>query len=99
MDFSKLSASDKRILILALVVGVGFVVSVVDRWGFGGIVGGLAGLGVAGVILQPQLAPTMKLPAPKATLLVILGAVAGLGFIVSGLQYLEFLLDVRLYNI
>jgi len=100
MDFSKLSATDKRILIAALVVVVGGLISIVDRWGIGGIVGGLAGLAAAGVILQPQLAPTMKLPAPRGTVLVVLGAVAALGFIVSALQYIGYVLEVtRIYTI
>ena len=66
MDMSKLSASDRRILITAVIVVIGGVVSIIDRWGIGGILGGLAGLGAALVVLQPQLMPTMRLPAPKA---------------------------------
>jgi hypothetical protein len=100
MDFSKLSAGDRRILIVTLGVIIGGVVSVIDRWGFGGIVGLLAGLGVAGVILQPQLAPAMKLPAPKATLVLILAGVAAIGFVVSALQYLSFVFEItRIYTL
>jgi hypothetical protein len=94
MNFSKLNPSDRRILIAAFVAVIGGLASIIDRWGFGGIVGGIAALGAVLVVLQPQLAPAMKLPAPKATLLLGLGAVAGLGFLVSALQYIGFVLDV-----
>jgi hypothetical protein len=99
MDFSKLSASDKRMLIAAVGVLIGGLVSIIDRWGIGGIVGGFAGAGAIFVLLQPQLAPAMKLPAPKATLLLGLGGVAAGGFILSALQYIGFVFDARLYTV
>jgi hypothetical protein len=99
MDMSKLSASDRRILITAVIVIIGGVVSIIDRWGIGGIIGGLAGLGAALVILQPQMMPTMRLPAPKATSLLVLGGIAAVGFVLSALQWLSFVFDVRIYTI
>jgi hypothetical protein len=99
MDMSKLSASDRRIFITAVVVVLGGIVSIIDRWGIGGILGGLAGLGAALVVLQPQLMPTMKLPAPKATSLLVLGGIAAIGFLLSALQYIGFVFDIRLYTI
>ena len=100
MDFSKLSAADKRLLIAAAGVIIGGVVGIIDVWGIGATVGLLAGLAAAAVVLQPQLMPTMKLPAPKATLLLGLGAIAAIGFVLSALQYLRFALDVtRIYSI
>ena len=99
MDMSKLSASDRRILITAVIVVIGGVVSIIDRWGIGGILGGLAGLGAALVVLQPQLMPTMRLPAPKATSLLVLGGIAAVGFVLSALQWLNYVFDVRLYTI
>ena len=100
MDFSKLSAADKRILFASIAVIVGGLVSVIDRWGIGGIVGLFAGLGAAGVILQPQLMPTMKLPMPKVQLLLALGAVAAGGFALSALQYLSYVFEVtRIFTI
>lgn len=93
MEISKLSAADKRLLYASIGVIFGGVIGIIDRWGVGSIVGGLAGLGAAGVILQPQMAPTMKLPAPKATLMVVLGGVAAGGFILSTLQYLQWIFD------
>ena len=99
MDMSKLSAGDRRILITAVVVVIGGVVSIIDLWGIGGIVGGLAGLGAVLVVLQPQLMPTMNLPAPKATSLLVLGGIAAVGFVLSALQWLNFVFDIRLYTI
>ena len=99
MDMSKLSANDRRIFIAAVVVVVGGVISIIDRWGIGGILGGLAGLGAALVVLQPQLMPTMKLPAPKATSLLVLGGIAAVGFVLSALQYFAFVIDLRPFTI
>jgi hypothetical protein len=100
MNFSSLSAADKRILIVAIGTIIGLVAAIADGWGIGGILGGLAGLGAAGVVLQPQLAPAMKLPMPKATLLLVLGAVAAGGFLLAGLQYLSYVLDItRIFSI
>ena len=99
-DFSKLGAADKRILIAAIAVLVGGIISIIDRWGVGGIGGGLAGLGAAFVVLQPQLAPTLKLPMPKSTTLVILGGVAAGGFVISALQYIEYVFILtRVYTL
>jgi hypothetical protein len=99
MDMSKLSAGDRRILITAVIVVVGGIVAILDRWGVGGIVGGLAGLGAVLVILQPQLMPTVQLPAPRATTLLVLGGIAAVGFVLSALQWFSYVLDVRLMTI
>ena len=99
MDMSKLSATDRRILITAVIVIIGGIVSIIGRWGIGGILGGLAGLGAALVVLQPQVMPTMRLPAPKATSLLVLGGIAAVGFVLSALQYINFVFDVRIYTI
>lgn len=99
MDISKLSAADKRMFFAAIGVLIGGVVSIIDRWGIGGIVGGLAGLGAIFVLLQPQLQPAMKLPAPKATLMLGLGLVAAGGFVLSALQYISYVFDPRIYTV
>ena len=100
MDFSKLSATDKRLLICAAGVIVGGVVGIIDAWGIGATIGLLAGLAAAAVVLQPQLAPTMQLPAPKATSLLVLGAIAAIGFVLSALTYLSYVTAVtRIYSL
>ena len=100
MDFSKLSAADKRLLICVAGVILGGIVGIIDAWGIGATIGLLAGLAAAAVILQPQLAPTMQLPAPKATSLIVLAAIAAIGFALSALTYLSYVLSVtRIYSI
>jgi len=99
MDMSKLSAADRRILITAVIVVIGGLVAVMDRWGIGAIIGGLAGLGAVLVILQPQMMPTMRLPAPKATSLLVLGGIAAVGFVLSALQWLSYVIDFRIMTI
>jgi hypothetical protein len=100
MDFSKLSSADKRLLICAAGVILGGVVGIVDAWGIGATIGLLAGIAAAAVVLQPQLAPTMQLPAPKATSLLVLVAIAAIGFLLSALTYLSYALAItRIYTI
>jgi hypothetical protein len=100
MDISKLSAADKRILYAAIGVIIGGVVGIIDRWGFGGTLGLLGGLAAAAVVLLPQIAPAVKLPAAKSLVLLVCGAVAAGGFGLAVLQYLGYALDVtRIYTI
>lgn len=100
MDLSKLSPADKRILFAAIGVVIGGIVGIIDVWGFGSNIGLIAGLAALAVLLQPQLAPAMKLPAPKATLLLACGAIAAGGFALSILQWLSYALDItRVYTI
>lgn len=100
MDLSKLSAADKRILFAAIGVVIGGIVGIIDVWGFGSNIGLIAGLAAIAVLLQPQLAPAMKLPAPKATLLLACGGIAAGGFALAILTYLSFALDItRIYTI
>jgi hypothetical protein len=100
MDISKLSAADKRILYASIGVIIGGLVGIVDRWGFGGNVGLIGGLVAAAVVLQPQLAPTMKLPMAKSMILLGAGVAAGGGFALSILTYLRDALDLtRIYSI
>jgi len=100
MDFGKLSASDKRILIAAAVVVVTGLTSVTDKWGAGVIIGLLAGLAAIAVVLLPQLSPGAKLPAPKGLSLLVLGIAATAGFALSALTYLDYVvLFNRLYSL
>lgn len=103
MNFSSLSAADRRTLILGAVVVITAVLSFMDPTGSWGavmvlaIIGGLLAIYVA---LQPQLAPTMKLPATKGLLLLIAGGAAALGFVVAGLTWFSYVLQfTRLFSI
>jgi hypothetical protein len=100
MNFSSLSAADKRVLIAAVGVIIGGVIGVIDRWGSGGIIGLLAGIAAAVVVLLPQLSPGAKLPMAKGITLLGLGIVATAGFALAALQYLDYALAfTRIYSI
>jgi hypothetical protein len=100
MDMSKLSAADKRILYAAIGVVIGGVIGIIDVWGFGATIGLLGGIAAAAVVLQPQLAPAMKLPAAKSLVLLACGVVAAGGFALAILTWIKYALDItRIYSI
>ena len=100
MDLSKLSAADKRILYAAVGVIVGGIVGIIDAWGIFATLGLLGGLAAAFIVLQPQLAPSVKLPMPRATALFAAGAIAAGGFALAILTYLRYALDLgRIYTL
>lgn len=100
MDLSKLSAGEKRMFYAAAVATFGGLVALVDSWGIGGTIGFLGSLAAVGVLLQPQLMPAFKLPAPRSTVLFGCGVAAGGGFVLGGLTYMEYLFDFgRIYSI
>src|SRR6185503_9737370 len=94
MNFSTLSAADKRIVIAAALVVIISVLSYVDPSGnWGGVmvlalVGGLFGLFV---VLQPQLAPTVKLPMTRGLSLLVAGALATGGLALAVLTYIGYI--------
>jgi hypothetical protein len=76
MNFSSLSASDKRTLVLGAIVAVAGILSFMDpsgSWGVVVVIGILGGLLAVYVAVQPQMAPAMKLPATKGMLLLAAG--------------------------
>jgi hypothetical protein len=103
MNFSSLSASDKRTLVLGAIVAVAGILSFMDpsgSWGVIVVIGILGGLLAVYVAVQPQMAPSMKLPATKGMLLLVAGAAAALGFVVAGLTYFGYVLEVtRVFSI
>jgi hypothetical protein len=100
MDLSKLSAAEKRIFYAAAVATFGGLVALIDNWGIGGTVGFLGALAALVVLLLPQLAPAVKLPAPRSTVLFACGIAAGGGFALGAITYLEYLFDFgRIYSI
>ena len=94
MNYSSLSATDRRVLITgALVALVGFL-SFLDpngNWGTVMALTLLAGLGAVFVGLQSQLAPSMKLPTTKGLLVLILGGVATGATAIAMLTYFEYI--------
>ncbi|HJP89657.1 MAG TPA: hypothetical protein VJ850_11545 [Candidatus Limnocylindrales bacterium] len=100
MDLSKVSPADKRILYAAIGVVIGGIVGIIDAWGAFAYLGLIGGVAAGYVVLQPQLAPAMKLPMQKPQLLLACGVIAAGGFALAILTYLRFALDItRIYSI
>ena len=103
MKFSSLSMSDKRTLALGAIVAVAGILSFMDpsgSWGAIVVIGILGGLLAVYVAVQPQMSPTMKLPATKGMLLLVAGAAATLGFVIAALTYFSFVIEVtRVFSI
>jgi hypothetical protein len=93
MDFNKLSEADKKLVLLAAAVIVGGLAGVADGWGSLATIGLLAGIGVVGVIFQPQLMPTLKVPIARNQLIFGLAVAAVVCFVLAGLGGLSFLFD------
>ena len=88
MDLSKLSQNDRITLGAAAAVAVTALLSISNDWGALMFLSLVAGAGAIAVILQPMLAPTVKLPVTKAQALVGLG---GLATVATGLTALNWL--------
>jgi hypothetical protein len=56
------------------------------------IVSVLAGLGAAYLAVQPQVSPSMKLPAPRGLSLLVLGAAATAASVIALLSYINYAL-------
>jgi phosphoglycerol transferase MdoB-like AlkP superfamily enzyme len=94
MNYSSLSASDRRVLITGGIVAIVALLSFLDpngNWGSIMALTLLAGLGAVFVGLQAQLAPSTKLPVSKGLLLLILGAVAAGATAISMLTYIGYI--------
>jgi hypothetical protein len=93
LSFRTLGGGDQRILFAGAVIAITSLISFVDpSGGWGGImiVSVLAGAGAAYVSVQPQVSPTMQLPAPKGTSLLVLGAAATAASAIALLSYIGY---------
>ena len=93
MDLSKLSQNDRITLGAAAVVAVTALLSISNAWGALMFLSLAAGVGAIAVILQPMLAPTVKLPVTKAQALVGLGGVATVATGLTALNWLEWIIE------
>ena len=94
MNFSALGASDKRTVIIAGVVTLIALLSFLDpagSWGGVMILGLLGGLGALFIVLQPQVAPTMKLPVARGLGMLVASGLAALGFVLAVLSYISYI--------
>jgi len=102
MNLSSLSAEDRRTVILGAIVVVAGVLSFLDPTGDWGAVVFLSIIGgalAAFVPLQPQVAPTSKLPATRGTVLLLAGILAAGGFALGGLTYISSVFSIRVFSI
>ena len=63
-------------------------------WGVYVVLSLLAALAVIAVVMWPQLSPNTALPAPRGLTLLVLGAVAAGGFVLSAIVYMGFLFEL-----
>ena len=92
MDFSKLSQNEKTaalasaVLVVAGLVAATTYTSYAITW-----LAILAAVGMLFVVLQPQIAPAVKLPGSKGSLMVVLGGIAGVIMVLALLATLTFI--------
>src|SRR3972149_379931 len=99
MNFSALSANDRLAAIAAVVVVITGVISLAWAWGALVILSLLAGVGVLFVVLQPQIAPSTKLPMTKGLLMLGLGSVSTIILVVVALSFINYILTPPLITI
>ena len=93
MSFRTMAAADQQVLIAGAVITITALISFVDpagTWGGIMIVSVLAGLAAAYVAVQPQVAPSMRLPMTKGLSLVVLGVAATAASVIALLSYLGY---------
>lgn len=92
MDFSKLTQNDKTaalasaVLIVAGLIAATTYTTYAMTW-----LAILAAAGMLFVVLQPQIAPTVKVPGSKGSLMVVLGGIAGVIMALALLTTLGFI--------
>jgi threonine/homoserine/homoserine lactone efflux protein len=94
MNFSSLSASDKQLAIAGGIVVLVSIISFVDPSGsWGGVMALslLGGLFALFHLLQPQMAPTTKLPMTKGMSMLVAGALSVAGFAIAMLSYIGYI--------
>jgi len=90
--FSTLSANDRLAAVAAAVVIITGLISIATQWGPLVFLSLAAGVGVLFVVLQPQIAPAVKLPMTKGVLLLGLGAIATVVLLVVALIWIDYIL-------
>jgi hypothetical protein len=102
MNFSSLSASDRRLVITAAIAALMALLSFFDPSGDWGMTVGIsliAALAAIAVVLWPQLSPNSALPVPRALSLLVLGGVTAAGFVIAALVYISFVFRINAFSI
>ncbi|MEX0630940.1 MAG: hypothetical protein WEE67_07520 [Chloroflexota bacterium] len=97
MNFSALNANDRLAAVAAVVVIITGLISIAQAWGPLVFLSLAAGVGVLFVVLQPQIAPAVKLPMTKGLLLLGLGAIATLVLLVVALSWIDYILTPPIF--
>lgn len=95
--FSTLSANDRLAAVAAAVVIITGLISIATQWGPLVFLSLAAGVGVLFVVLQPQIAPAVKLPMTKGVLLLGLGAIATVVLLVVALIWIDYILTPPIF--
>ncbi|HEX9738645.1 MAG TPA: hypothetical protein VGA91_05380 [Candidatus Limnocylindria bacterium] len=95
--FSTLSANDRLAAVAAVVVIITGLISIATAWGPLVFISLAAGVGVLFVVLQPQIAPAVKLPMTKGVLLLGLGAIATVVLLVVALVWIDYILTPPIF--
>ena len=97
MNFSSLSANDRLAAGAAVVVVITGFISLAQAWGILVAVSLLAAAGVLFVVLQPQVAPAVKLPMAKGMLMLALGAVSVVVLVIVALTWIDYILTPPIF--
>lgn len=94
---STLSANDRLAAVAAVVVIITGLISIGAAWGPLVFISLAAGVGVLFVVLQPQIAPAVKLPMTKGVILLGLGAIATVVLLVVALSWIDYILTPPIF--
>jgi len=97
MNFSTLSANDRLAAIAAAIVVITGLISIAQDWGALVFLSLAAGVVALFVVLQPQIAPAVKLPMTKGVLLLGMGAVSTVVLLVVALQWIDYILTPPIF--
>jgi hypothetical protein len=95
--FSTLSANDRLAAVAAVVVIITGLISIATAWGPLVFISLAAGVVALFVVLQPQIAPAVKLPMTKGVLLLSLGAIATVVLLVVALVWIDYILTPPIF--
>jgi hypothetical protein len=97
MNVSTLSANDRLAAIAAAVVIITGLISIAQDWGALVFLSLAAGVVALFVVLQPQIAPAVKLPMTKGVLLLAMGAISTVVLLVVALQWMDYILTPPIF--
>lgn len=97
MNFSALSANDRLAAIAAAIVVITGLISIAQDWGALVFLSLAAGVVALFVVLQPQIAPAVKLPMTKGVLLLGMGVISTVVLLVVALQWIDYILTPPIF--